>query len=64
MGVVLIRPDGQADVTKLLESFRHYANALDNGALQLDIRKTAFNVGLRTVAGHTDHVSLSATDLK
>jgi len=35
VGIVLIRPDRQTDMTKLIGSFRHYANAPDNGALQL-----------------------------
>ena len=64
MGIVLIRPDGQTDMTKLLGSFRHYANALDSGALLLDIQKTSFDVGLCTVTGHSDQVSLSTTNLK
>lgn len=51
-------------MTKLLGSFRHYANAFDNGTVLLDIHKTAFDVGLSTVTGHSDHVSLSATNLK
>jgi hypothetical protein len=34
VGIVLICPDRQTDIAKLLGSFRHYANALDNGALQ------------------------------
>jgi hypothetical protein len=60
---VLIRLDGQTDMTKLKGLFAT-ANAFDNGALLLDIHKTPLDVGLCTVTGHSDHVSLSVTNLK
>jgi len=69
VSVVLIRPDGQTDMTKLIGFFatmrtRLITEQCRHTHTHTHIYKTAFDVGLCTVTGHSDHVSLSAANLK